>query len=194
MPPATIALLLTASLLLGVAHIALLPPWEGFDETGHYSYIQQVATTGHWTRRGDTMSKDIDDYLKVAPANENVPVQWTYHRFFGGNATIMAAARRMVHELPAAPRRFAPGQIVYWQAQHPPLYYYLMAPVYLLSSGWSLGAQLFLLRAVSYLIAWASLAVLVSVALQRFGKEKRLGLLLPLGIGLWPLMFPMWFP
>ena len=110
-PRAAVALLLAASLLLGLAHIALLPPWEGFDETGHYSYIQQVATTGHWTRRGDKMSKDIDHYLKVAPANENVPRQWTYHQFFSADPEIIARGREIVHALPAAPRSFVPGVI-----------------------------------------------------------------------------------
>src|SRR5205085_4559793 len=79
-------------------------------------------------------------------------------------------------------------------AQHPPLYYYLLAPAYLLSNGWSLGAQLFFLRVLSYLIAWFSLAVLATVALRRFGHDERFAVLLPLAIGLWPLMFPMWFP
>src|SRR5690242_11679896 len=105
-PRASVALLLAGSLLLGLAHIALLPPWEGFDETGHYSYVEQVAPTGRWTRAGDMISKDIDDYLKVAPANENLPAQWTYHRFFGAGADVVARGRDMVHAPPAAPRRF----------------------------------------------------------------------------------------
>jgi hypothetical protein len=193
-PRAAVALLLAASLLLGLAHIALLPPWEGFDETGHYSYIQQVATTGHWTRRGDKMSKDIDHYLKVAPANENVPRQWTYHQFFSADPEIIARGREIVHALPAAPRSFVPGVIGNWQAQHPPLYYYLMAPAFLVSSGWSLGAQLFFLRAISYLIAWASLAILAIVMLRRVSDDERMTVLLPLALGLCPLMFPIWFP
>ena len=133
MPRATVALLLTASLLLGIAHIALLPPWEGFDETMHYAYIQQVATTVQWTRRGDTISKDIDDYLNVAPTTENVPVEWTYYGFFTADPDVVARGRQMVHGPPAVPRSFAPGRLGNSAAQHPPLYYYLLAPAYLLS-------------------------------------------------------------
>ena len=40
--------LLAAALLIGVAQIAELPPFEGFDETAHYSYIEQIAETGTW--------------------------------------------------------------------------------------------------------------------------------------------------
>ena len=38
------ALLLLATALVGLAHIAFLPPWEGFDETAHWSYIQELPT------------------------------------------------------------------------------------------------------------------------------------------------------
>jgi hypothetical protein len=34
--------LLAAALLIGVAQIAELPPFEGFDEIAHYSYIEQM--------------------------------------------------------------------------------------------------------------------------------------------------------
>ena len=69
-PPASraaVALLLLSSLILGLAQAALMPPFEGFDEHGHYSYIQQVAETGHWPRLNERMSKDVDDYLALAP-------------------------------------------------------------------------------------------------------------------------------
>jgi hypothetical protein len=31
------------SLLIGLAQIALMPPYAGFDETAHYSYIQTAG-------------------------------------------------------------------------------------------------------------------------------------------------------
>ena len=40
-------LLLAAVAFLGLAQIAFLPPWEGFDETAHWSYIQELSDTGH---------------------------------------------------------------------------------------------------------------------------------------------------
>jgi hypothetical protein len=41
----SVMFLLFGQLFFGIAHIALLPPWEGFDETAHYSSIQQIADT-----------------------------------------------------------------------------------------------------------------------------------------------------
>ena len=73
-----VGVLLLGSLLVGLAHVALLPPFEGFDETGHYSYLQQLAETGRWPVRGDKMSKDIDDYLAVAPSAYSTGGRWRY--------------------------------------------------------------------------------------------------------------------
>jgi hypothetical protein len=48
--------LLAGALLIGLAQILVLPPWEGFDETAHYSYVQQLAETGRWPRFGEPIA------------------------------------------------------------------------------------------------------------------------------------------
>ena len=51
--------LLAASFFLGAAAILVTPPFEGADETAHYSYIQQLADTGHAPVPGkDGLSRD----------------------------------------------------------------------------------------------------------------------------------------
>ena len=192
-PRAIVALLLLASLLVGLAHIALLPPFDGFDETGHYSYIQQVAETGRWPRRGDKMSKNIDDYLKVAPTTDSMHGPWSYYGFFSSGSGVIEAGRQAIQTRPMTPRTWAPGQIENWQAQHPPLYYAVMAPAYLVSKGSSLGAQLFFLRSVSYLMAWAALCIVV-IAVARQRNPQGGIMWLPLALAAWPFLFPMWFP
>ena len=187
----SVALLLLASLLVGLGHIALLPPFEGFDETAHYSYIQQVAETGTWPRRGGRMSKDVDDYLKIAPTTEMMHGAWTYFAFFSSGTATVEAGRQAIRTAPAAPRTFTPGQQGNWQAQHPPLYYAVMAPAYWLTKGWSLGAQLFTLRSVSYLIAWSALVLTIVVLSSRRTAAPAW---LPLAVAAWPFLFPMWFP
>jgi hypothetical protein len=191
-PVAIIATLLLGALVTGLGHIALLPPFEGFDEPGHYSYIQQVADTGRWPVRGDNMSKEVDGYLKVAPTTENMLGPWTYHRFFSSGAATVDEGRRAIHG--RAGHRYVPGAIGNWQAQHPPLYYFVMAPAYLASSGWSLAAQLFFLRSFSYLIAWAGLCLAVFAMLRKSMQDEPLAAPLSFGIALWPALFPMWFP
>jgi hypothetical protein len=58
-----ITLLLLGTFLLGVSYIAMLPIWEGFDETAHFSYIQQVADNGKLPLdEKNPISKDIERY------------------------------------------------------------------------------------------------------------------------------------
>jgi len=189
-----IVTLLIGAFVTGLAHIALLPPFEGFDETGHYAYLQQVATTGRWPVRGDKMSSDIDGYLKAAPTTENMHGRWSYHAFFSANRDAVEDGRKAIHDRPATARSYTPGDHGNWQAQHPPLYYYLIAPAYLVSQGWSLAAQLFFLRSLSYLLAWGTLCVVVVAMLRKSSRDLPLRMLLPLGIAVWPAIFPMWFP
>ena len=53
--------LLLASLLIGLGHVAALPPFEGIDERAHYSYIEQIAKTGTLPRFGDKIRQDVQD-------------------------------------------------------------------------------------------------------------------------------------
>src|SRR6516225_10064490 len=54
--------LLSASLLIGLAQVAGLPPFEGIDETAHYSYIEQIAKTGTLPRFGDQLRQDAEAF------------------------------------------------------------------------------------------------------------------------------------
>ena len=178
----------------GLSQIAMLPPFEGFDEPGHYSYLQQIAETGTWPRHGDPMSADVDDVLKVAPTATAMSPRWTYQSFATAEPGVIAAGRDAIHAPPSIPRVWRPGSIVNWEAQHPPLYYALLAPAYRWSAGWSFGAQLLLLRAISYTLAWAAM-VLASLGAVRYAGRSRLPpSIVILAPALWPLMLPMWFP
>ena len=77
--------LLIGTHLFGLFQILTLPPFEGFDEPAHYSYIQQVALTGKWPCHGDPLSADVDDYLKRAPAAAAIDPTLPYAGFFKGD-------------------------------------------------------------------------------------------------------------
>jgi hypothetical protein len=188
----TLVVLSAGALLIGIAQVAWLPPWEGFDETAHYSYIQQFAETGTWPRFGDHISADIEDYLKVAPGPQGP--MWSYRDFFTSSRQEIERGRTAVHALrdPTTPWRV--GQGVNWEAQHPPLYYVLMGPIYVASKNLSLGAQLFVMRGVSYGIAWLGLCLALVAMSDMTQTPGVLRHTLLLGAALWPLIFPMWFP
>jgi len=175
----TRTLLLLGVFLLGVAQIALLPPFEGYDETAHWSYIQQFADTLQVPVYGvDTLSADVEAY--------GGPLA-------GPGQPYRDALARPVPAEGAEPTRYAPGRQSNWQAQHPPLFYAVMALPYRALAGLDWRLNFFGLRLVSWSIAFAGFAwgaVLAQGVLRRrgiFGAR----LLVPL---LWPLVFPEFFP
>jgi len=191
--------LLFASLLIGAAQVCLLPPWEGFDETAHYSYIQQLAETGVWPRRGGPLSSAVEQYGKVAPMPyaayppyTAADGDWTYHEFFLASADQLEAGRRLVQA--PAKASWKPGTMPNWEAQHPPLYYALLVPFYWLSRGWSLLQALLLLRIVSYFLAWLGLCITAAAARPPESDLSPESAFLYVAPALWPFVFPMWFP
>jgi hypothetical protein len=186
------AALLLASLLIGLAHLAALPPFEGIDEAAHYSYIEQVAKTGKLPRFGDRNRLDaetVDTYLTITSDSR----RWRYRSFFAADAQITQNARRAVSTPRNPPPTGEPGQWQNWELQHPPLYYALLAPAYLASERWSLVAQLTFLRGLSYVVAWSSLCIAVFVAAKKFSGCNS-GQAVIIAPALWPFVFPGWFP
>jgi hypothetical protein len=186
--------LLFAALLLGLAQIGLLPPWEGFDETAHYSYIQQFAETGQWPRFGDAQSKEVEDYLKVAPGAASLQARWSYREFFASPAAVIEAGRNAAHSPRDLSSRWQGGVVANWEAQHPPLYYVLMTPAYLVSRTWSIAGQLFFLRTLSYLLAWLGLCLATASTFRDPHGVPKMSPAIFIVPGLWAYFFPMWFP
>jgi len=178
---ATWLLLLTVG-LLGIAHVAFLPPFEGTDERGHWSYIQQLADTGLAPRVGTAMiSADVDAY----PGPDALMTGGrAYRDFFAAPVPDMRAA---------VERQYAPGEFLNWEAEHPPLYYLLLAPLYLMAKDWSWPSHMLLLRLMSWSFAFAGFSigcVATQRALLSLGVAPAVRLLVPA----WPLMFPQFFP
>lgn len=190
-------LILLAVLLLGFAHVAFLPPFEGFDEPAHLSYIQQIADTGTIPLFGTArISTDVAGYSGPAsyatrnpPFDENGP-RATYRRYFA-------------MQLPALPahvaRAFMPGRGDNvdngdnYEAQHPPLYYIALTPFYRLANDWSWQDLLLLLRSVSWTIAFAGFAIGCR-ATQSWLAARGATAGAMLAMAVWPLLFPEFFP
>lgn len=190
--------LLAAALLTGIGWLAVLPAWEGFDEGAHFSSIQQIADDHSIPRQRDArLSADVERYAALAPYAYG---GMTYHEFFvRGN---VAGAKDELGQRPGTPRKYAPGSGGNWQAQHPPLYYVALAPVYLATKGWSWIHQLFVLRSVSYLFALGGLALGI-LGTRRYlpdlirRDQPVLAGATPAvvwAMAAWPFLFPMFFP
>jgi hypothetical protein len=199
-PPPAAPLLLGAWLALGLAHLSFLPPWEGFDEPAHFSYVQQIAATGTWPARHENLlSADVEAYLRVGPMPYGtLPPAATYERFFQGPPETVAAVRRLLQDSPARPRTYVPSRLANWERKHPPLGYALLAPVFRLTADRAWAVQIWWLRAASYLAAWAALVIVVAgcgvLARRADGPERAAWQWAALGVALWPACFPAWFP
>ncbi len=181
-------LTLLAVALLGFAHIAFLPPFEGFDETAHLSYIQQVADTGTFPRLGrDMLSTDVEEYPGPLPYGRAANEDRTYWAFFSEPAPTL--------DFPPS-RMYRAGEIPNWQAQHPPLYYLLMTPFYKLARDWSWPSLFLLLRSVSWALAFAGFAIGALATLRAVGTLSPASVwpTSPWVVTAWPFLFPEFFP
>jgi hypothetical protein len=194
---------LAFSLLMGLAQVFLLPPWEGFDETAHFSYIQQIAESHTLPINGAWLSYEIDEYATQSPMpySSAPPFSdsryWTYYRFFESSQNTTQTGWNAIHIPQERSFGWRAGSVPNWEAQHPPLYYLLLSPLYSYSRNWNLLHQLFLLRAVSYGFAWLSLCLTAIVTWTRDatpGPTFESQAATFLGAGLWPYLLPMWFP
>lgn len=190
--------LLSGCLFLGISHIALLPPWEGFDEEAHYSYLQQIADTFSLPRYGRArFSEDVEEYETIAPMYYGFN-GLCYKNFFEGSPHRLTIAEKYIHSHPKKPRNYTEGKDFNYESQHPPLYYLILTPFYLATRHLSWGCQLFILRLISYFFAWLALIIGLYACYRcpisgGNAKEPSMPLHL-LGIGIWPILFPAWFP
>ena len=178
--------LLAAVAFLGVAQVAFLPPWEGFDETAHWSYIQELSDTGHAPGYGaDGLSTDLAAYPGPMAYGAEPPFDRT------GRATYRSYRLAGARPITGGPTRYVSDGGQNWQAQHPPLYYAIMVPLYRASHalGWIDG--LLTMRLASFALAFAGLTIGV-MATVRFAAPSNpwTGPIM----AAWPLLFPQFFP
>jgi hypothetical protein len=179
-------LLFAVIAVLGMAMIAVLPPWEGFDETAHWSSIQQMADTAHVPVYGvDRLSADRLSWFGPEPRG----IDQRGRLYTDLHQTLPKDTR-------VGPTRYSPDGPLNWQSQHPPLFYALMVPVYRAAHGLSWVDHLMALRLACWAMACVGLG-LGALATWRMSGRASEGLLAspwltPLSL-MWPLLFAGYF-
>lgn len=183
------ALLLLAVALLGIAHVAFLPPFEGYDENAHWSYVQQIADQARLPPADESwLSGDMDDYAGPRPFERTTPEKPSgaaFRRYFAGPHGDLSRP---------VPRLYRPTEHPNWEPrQQPPLYYVLLTPFYRIAQDWSWPDHFLLLRLASWGMAFAGFAI-GALATQRclagWGVPRAVLLVIPA----WPILFPEFFP
>jgi hypothetical protein len=179
--------------LLCTANVLLLPPYEGFDETAHYSYISILSD---WHVIPDFRHTPLDatvgnDLLGLPLPYSEASDRITYSKFF--NAGLPLEREKVIRRLwqdPQGVASYVPGQGVNWQGQHPPLYYFVMIVPYRLARTWPPGMRLLFLRLFSVALACGSLVFwFKSVKLFQSPSSRRFLLLAGLAITFFPSLW-----
>lgn len=180
--------------LVGLGHLAILPAFEGIDEYAHYSSIRQIAGTGTIPVYGTSLlDQEFTGYQGPAVWGSGAPPfdnGMVYPKFFARADVVDRYVLAYRHS--SSPSSYQPGQGLNWQAQHPPLYYILMAPIEKSAEGLPLVSRLFVLRLASYLLALAGVWLALLSARQPdlpVTEDPAI-----LGFMLYPLVLPMFFP
>lgn len=124
-----IAALVVVYLAKQLILVVLFPPFTGHDEVAHYAYLQTVAEEGRLpVLLEDRLPVELYPYCRYV-------LQWWCEPW----------NPRWLNDPPV---RMTNGELegMQYAANHPPLYYVLMTPVYWISSGQSAVFQQYLLR------------------------------------------------
>ncbi|HVW10855.1 MAG TPA: phospholipid carrier-dependent glycosyltransferase [Bryobacteraceae bacterium] len=137
--PARIWVFWALFLVRGAFYSSMLPLWEGWDEYAHFAYIQHWNEKGTLPRAGDRISREIDESMRAAPLPHEL--SWigapylTHEQWWALPEAERAERRRTLSSIPPSLAFQAaeplPGRppFVFYEAQQPPLYYWLAAPV-----------------------------------------------------------------
>lgn len=175
---ATYLFLLAAVFLVGLGRIAILPPFEGADETAHYARFQATAYPPAAEKDAYFLSKDVADYPRHGPMSpgwvingarhvhdplvkknpEDAPkIYDDYHAFFAKPDKIAAYQKR--YDVTPVTKSFTPSPLGNWQYQHPKLYYALFGWLFKRLPALPLRQELLALRTINFLLAFTGFAI-----------------------------------
>ncbi|HEX4583502.1 MAG TPA: hypothetical protein VH183_01650 [Burkholderiaceae bacterium] len=178
----------------GVGYISITPPFEGFDETAHYSSLREIADTGRIPVYGKgRLDQSVVDYKGPIHYDTGTPPfdrGLVYPKFFAQPALV--AHYLEYYRRPGPHVAYQASSELNWQAQHPPLYYLLFARLLPLLDRFSFTAQIFLLRLTSFVVALCGVAFgLLAVDQAGAPSERNASLV---GFLVYPILLPMFFP
>ncbi|MEA2583720.1 MAG: hypothetical protein QOF33_1805 [Thermomicrobiales bacterium] len=154
-------------------NVFVFPPFSGHDEAAHFAYIRTVATEHRvpvlpdvetWLASGDTTAEPPGDFLPDDLYKYCIYV-------LGWQGTNVCETKNPSYLAdPPHVRSYSQGVgpvLVGYQydANHPPLYYMLMTPIYWLTDGASIETQLYFLRAAA--IPFGLMTVLLAFMMVR---------------------------
>ena len=147
-----VALLWACFVLRATFYACVLPLWEGFDEYAHYARVECIATSGREPLRSTPVPADVAESMKQVPTHNG---GMRYDEFW-----------KLADQRGGLPR---PAAVVY-EAQQPPLFYWLFAALYRLIRGGSLEGRVIVLRLGCLLVASSCVPLGFLIARRTFAN------------------------
>jgi len=184
-----LTILLAIFVAKGIAIAFIHVPFSGHDEVAHYSYLEIVATEHRMPVIPDLQEWQAAYQADGTDTADRMPAKlWKYCQFVTDDWNFCSLPQCTepcyLQNLPPD-YKIGPNGWIY-TANHPPLYYVVMTPLYWLSDGWSLTSQLYLLRLAA--IPFGVLTVLFSYLAVRalFPNDRFLAFTVPTFVAFQP--------
>ncbi len=149
-------------LVRGTFYCRMLPLWEGWDEYAHFAFIQHWNATGTLPLFSTPFSREIDESMRLAPLAHELgwlgPPYLTHGQWWALPEPSRSARLKELTTLsPELAESASLHPQTFYEAQQPPLYYWLVGPVVGIAKAWPIGERVFLARLLG--MALASLAI-----------------------------------
>jgi hypothetical protein len=182
-------------MLIGIGYISILPPFEGFDETAHYSRLRETKDDPLAIFNRDSfLDRAVVEYTGPVPYSSGEPpfdAGFNYQKFFSDKANLENYIKNYWQSPMST--SFIDSSDRNWQNQHPPLYYLLLAPLTIQSIPFIY--QFYMIRMVSFVIALTGIFfALLSLRniFQSNGNKNEFAASF-FGFMVYPIIFPMFF-
>jgi len=182
---------MVAFLLRGAFYCAEQPMWEGFDEWAHFGYIQHLAQFGRAPLRDEPVSDELRRSVELVPvsaaAAESSAAALTHDAFWQLPLEERLRREWELRELRPSYKGepLTKSGLKQYEAQQPPLYYSLLALVYLAIKDDSLPVRVFALRFVTLFIG--AVGILLGCELAReVPSSRRAAIPILLLLASWP--------
>lgn len=188
---------LLALCLLGLGYTSIVPVFEGFDETAHFSRIREISfDSSHiFNAQSESLIDNyIENYRGPSPYQVGVPPPYapelSYPKFFADLDLVKNYIKEYRNKF--FNNTFQDGKAINWQHQHPPFYYLTMSFILSPFKNLSFVDQIFIMRFTSYL--FALVGVFFSYyALLAFNNNPNYLKKIKLGFIIYPIILPMFF-
>lgn len=188
---------LLALCLLGLGYTSIVPVFEGFDETAHFSRIREISSdSSHiFNPQSESLIDNyIENYRGPSPYKNGVPppydAELSYPKFFSNLDFVKNFTEEYRNK--SFDKSFQSGIAINWQHQHPPLYYFTMSFISSTVKNLSFVDHIFIMRLISYLFALAGI-FFSYYALLAFNNNPNYLRKIKLGFLIYPIVLPMFF-